>query len=77
MCTNEVPDWDTGLVNLRDRLPLSHAHFTGAVAFQKGRRLEEGGAIVEAHLDTGGARTMTDEMAARLAKLPAHHSTKD
>ena len=53
MRTNKVPKWSAGLVNLRGRLTLSHAYFTGVVAFQKGNKADEGATIMEVLLDTG------------------------
>ena len=75
--TTDVPEWAAAHVNLRGRLPLSSSHFTGVVALTAGGPAKAGGAVLEALLDTGGARTMIDETTARLAKLPMRRATKE
>ena len=69
-CSSEMPDWADGMINLWGRLPLSHSHFTGVVALQSSKQGGNRGAVLEALLDMGRARTMINEMTAMLAKLP-------
>ena len=58
-------------------MPLSPSHFTRVVALTTGDKAKAGGAVLEALLDTDGARTMIDETTACLAKLSVRRATKE
>ena len=75
-CSSKMPDWADRTINLWGRLPLSRSHFTSVVALQSSKQVGNGGAVLEALLYTGGARTVIDEATTMLAKLPIIQASK-
>ena len=73
----DPPTWATeGLRNLRGRLPLSHCHFTAVVQVSVPNK-PKAGAILEALVDSAGAKSMIDLKSAEMASLPLVRSTKE